>query len=168
MPSLFKSSEAFKEWFHRPLSDKNKNDEIKEENNYINKTTSTKPERMVIMRLKGLIKPFMLRRLKDDCNLGLPPKTEKIIWCKFSKRQRQLYEDFLSRGRTKKDLKEGSYLKVMSVFIKLRKVCNHPDLFEGKEVKTPLNFYFLDDFEEFFGINNNKELKKSIIVPKVD
>eukprot|EP00477_Mikrocytos_mackini_P001463 GAHX01001572.1.p1 GENE.GAHX01001572.1~~GAHX01001572.1.p1 ORF type:complete len:1685 (-),score=280.62 GAHX01001572.1:48-5102(-) len=151
MPGLFKSSEAFKEWFSKPLS--SKSTDITGAMKEINEgSTTSRSEKLAITRLKGLIMPFVLRRLKTEVNLGLPEKTEELIVCKFSKRQRQLYEDFLSRGKTKRVLKEGKYLNMMGVLTKLRKVCNHPDLFEGKSVTTPLRFTLLSDYDEFFGL----------------
>ena len=158
MPGLFRSAEGFREWFFKPL----KSTQIfpgKEEQH-------SGLERSAILRLKTLIEPFILRRLKKTVNLNLPNKTEKIIVCSLSKRQRQLYEDFLNRGKTKRDLKSKKFLSVLNVFAKLRKVCNHPDLFEGKETKTSMNFLLKSDLnshcltEEKYKIEETNYTKK--------
>jgi hypothetical protein len=64
----------------------------------------------------------------------LPGKTEHLVMCKLSRRQRALYEDFLSARSTKESLASGSFMSMMNVLMQLRKVCNHPDLFEGRAI----------------------------------
>jgi hypothetical protein len=50
----------------------------------------------------------------------------------------QLYEEFLSRSSTRKALqKGGNFMGMMNVLMQLRKVCNHPDLFEARSIITP-------------------------------
>ena len=57
--------------------------------------------------------------------------------CQLSKRQRYLYDDFLSRSGTKSTLKKGNYITIVNVLMQLRKVCNHPNLFAEPEVQSP-------------------------------
>ena len=90
-----------------------------------------------IARLHTILRPFLLRRLKKDVEKQLPQKYEHIIKCKLSKRQRLLYEDFMSRAETKDNLESGSLFKVLGVIMQLRKVCNHPDLFESRPIISP-------------------------------
>ena len=40
--------------------------------------------------------------------------------------------------RTKETLKAGNYLSVINILMQLRKVCNHPNLFEERPVLSPL------------------------------
>jgi superfamily II DNA/RNA helicase len=52
--------------------------------------------------------------------------------------QMQLYEEFLSRSSTRAALKKGgNFMGMMNVLMQLRKVCNHPDLFEARSIITP-------------------------------
>lgn len=67
----------------------------------------------------------------------MPKKFFHIINCPLSKRQRFLYEDYISRRKTKEQLASGSFLSMMGVLMQLRKVCNHPDLFETRPITTP-------------------------------
>ena len=67
----------------------------------------------------------------------MPKKFFHIINCPLSKRQRYLYEDYISRRKTKEQLASGSFLSMMGVLMQLRKVCNHPDLFETRPITTP-------------------------------
>jgi len=66
----------------------------------------------------------------------MPSKTEHVVKCHLSKRQRFLYEDFMSRATTKDKLNEGGIHGVMNVLMQLRKVCNHPNLFEPRPIVT--------------------------------
>lgn len=44
---------------------------------------------------------------------------------------------FPSPSRTKETLKTGQFLSVINVLMQLRKVCNHPDLFEMRPSISP-------------------------------
>lgn len=49
-----------------------------------------------------------------------------------------LYEEFMARSSTRMALQKGSnYMGMMNVLMQLRKVCNHPDLFEPRSIVTP-------------------------------
>ncbi len=89
-----------------------------------------------IDRLHTILRPYMLRRLKSEVETQLPGKHEHVIYCKLSKRQRFLYDEFMSRASTRESLVSGGYLGVANCLMQLRKVCNHPDLFEVRPVRT--------------------------------
>ena len=49
-----------------------------------------------------------------------------------------LYEEFMARSSTRMALQKGAnYMGMMNVLMQLRKVCNHPDLFEPRSIITP-------------------------------
>lgn len=85
-------------------------------------------------RLHNVLRPFLLRRLKKDVEKQLPGKFEHVIRCRLSKRQRNLYEDFMASSDTQATLSSGNFLGLINVLMQLRKVCNHPDLFEGRPI----------------------------------
>jgi superfamily II DNA/RNA helicase len=91
----------------------------------------------VISKLHGIMRPFLLRRLKKDVEKQLPAKHEHIVMCKLSKRQQYLYEEYMSRTSTKSSLSGGNFLGMMNILMQLRKVCNHPDLFEPRPISSP-------------------------------
>ncbi|TEB17281.1 hypothetical protein C9890_0522 [Perkinsus sp. BL_2016] len=68
----------------------------------------------------------------------MPSKYEHVVKCPLSKRQRILYDEFIGLKETRSQLVNGSYLGMMNVLMQLRKVCNHPDLFAERPVKSPL------------------------------
>lgn len=92
--------------------------------------------RATIGRLHTILRPYLLRRLKADVEKQMPGKYEHIIKCRMSKRQRFLYDEFMSRAQTKDTLSSGNFLSIINCLMQLRKVCNHPDLFEVRPVVT--------------------------------
>ena len=89
-----------------------------------------------VARLHSVLRPYLLRRLKSDVEKELPKKYDHLVLCRLSKRQRFLYDEFMSRRQTKDDLKSGVYMKIANILMQLRKVCNHPDLFEVRPIVT--------------------------------
>ena len=120
MPHVFQSHQEFKDWFCNPISG------MVEGQDKVNKE--------VIDRLHNVLRPFILRRLKRDVEKQLPKKHEHVIYCRLSRRQRNLYEDFIASSETQATLASGNYFGMISIIMQLRKVCNHPDLFEGRPI----------------------------------
>ncbi|VDO08469.1 unnamed protein product, partial [Rodentolepis nana] len=129
MPNIFQSHREFQEWFASPLTG------MIEGNSEYNE--------QLVMRLHKVLRPFLLRRLKEDVERQMPKKYEHIILCRLSKRQRYLYDDFMSLSTTKDTLASGQFLSVMNILMQLRKVCNHPNLFEPRPITSP--FHISDD-----------------------
>ncbi|KAL3312937.1 hypothetical protein Ciccas_008468, partial [Cichlidogyrus casuarinus] len=123
MPSIFQSHRDFNEWFASPLTD------MIEGSNEFNT--------QLINRLHRVLRPFLLRRLKADVEKQMPKKYEHVIMCRLSRRQRFLYDDFMSWNSTREVLQSGQFLSVMNILMQLRKVCNHPDLFETRPIVSP-------------------------------
>ncbi|KAF3929832.1 hypothetical protein ABW20_dc0100833 [Dactylellina cionopaga] len=126
MPHGFTNLKEFQEWFSRPV------DQLIEGG----KEGMDEESRDSIRKLHTILRPFLLRRLKKDVEKQMPEKHEHIIWCRLSKRQRFLYDDFMSRAQTRETLTTGNYLSIINCLMQLRKVCNHPDLFETRPIVT--------------------------------
>ena len=60
-------------------------------NNIIEGNSSGNDE--VISRLHGIIRPFVLRRLKKDVETQMPGKFEHIVKCQLSRRQVRSFAD---------------------------------------------------------------------------
>lgn len=105
--------------------------------------------REIISKLHKLLRPYLLRRLKADVEKQMPAKYEHVEFCRLSKRQRELYDGFLSRGDTRETLAGGNYLSIINCLMQLRKVCNHPDLFVDRPIMTsfPMEKSAVADFE---------------------
>jgi len=124
MPHVFESHRDFKEWFSNPMTG------MVEGNSEYNDS--------LIRRLHKVLRPFILRRLKNEVEKQLPKKYAHVVKCPLSKRQRFLYDDFMSRAKTKETLSSGNLLSVINVLMQLRKCCNHPNLFEPRPTLSPL------------------------------
>ena len=83
-------------------------------------------------KLQALIKPFVLRRTKEQVAPELPPKTENLFYCQMSEEQASVYEKVKSEYRNEllKSIEDGTFAKsqiqVLQGLIKLRQIANHP------------------------------------------
>ena len=125
MPDLFGSHSEFKDWFANPMSA------------MVDGTQSV--NELIVSRLHSILRPFILRRLKMDVEKTLPEKHEHIVKCVLSRRQRRLYEEYISSNNTLRTLASGNVMGVMNCLMQLRKVCNHPDLFAGRQICSPFD-----------------------------
>eukprot|EP01125_Pyxidicula_operculata_P012732 TRINITY_DN4194_c4_g1_i1.p1 TRINITY_DN4194_c4_g1~~TRINITY_DN4194_c4_g1_i1.p1 ORF type:complete len:1463 (+),score=421.63 TRINITY_DN4194_c4_g1_i1:14-4402(+) len=131
MPNVFASHSEFKDWFSNPLNTMIEGGETNMD---------------LIQRLHSVLRPFILRRLKKDVEKQMPRKLEHIVLCPLSKRQRGLYEEFISNADTQCTLKSGNFLGIANILMQLRKVCNHPDLFESRPIISSFDMYPALDF----------------------
>lgn len=75
--------------------------------------------------------------MKRDVEKQLPEKIEHIVQCNLSRRQRLLYDEYINSDKTKQTLNDTDFFSIMNVLMQLRKVCNHPDLFEPRSIESP-------------------------------
>jgi superfamily II DNA or RNA helicase len=86
-------------------------------------------------RLQKLIRPFILRRKKEDVLSDLPAKMEAVAHCELQMIQRELYNDALgqTRGRLLTELKDVNipvpYTHVFALLTRLKQICNHPAVY---------------------------------------
>jgi len=87
-------------------------------------------------KLQALIKPFVLRRTKEQVATELPPKTENLFYCKMSDEQNSVYEKVKSEYRNEllKSLEDGTFAKtqiqVLQGLTQLRQIANHPAMID--------------------------------------
>ena len=81
-------------------------------------------------RLRQLISPFILRRLKTDPNIlpELPDKMENNVYCNLTKEQAAMYEaltrDILANIDGTESIQRRGL--VLAAIVKLKQICNHP------------------------------------------
>lgn len=131
LPNIFNSSKTFDEWFNAPFANTGEKVELNEEETLL-----------IIRRLHKVLRPFLLRRLKRDVEAELPDKVEKIIKCPMSALQQRLYSMITQRNRmslqSSADSKKTVALRRLNnTVMQLRKICNHPFVFE--EVERQIN-----------------------------
>ncbi|RCI11657.1 hypothetical protein L249_7211 [Ophiocordyceps polyrhachis-furcata BCC 54312] len=131
LPNIFKSVKTFDEWFNTPFANTGGQDKME---------LTEEEQILVIRRLHKVLRPFLLRRLKKDVEKDLPDKTEKVIKCKFSALQSRLYKQMVTHNKlVVSDGKGGktSARGLSNMIMQLRKLCNHPFVFD--EVENVMN-----------------------------
>ncbi len=88
-------------------------------------------------RLKAMVTPFMLRRVKTDKSIiaDLPEKLEQIDYVSLSKKQVVLYRKAVAQLAKDLETAEGIKRKglVLSTITHLKQICNHPDQYMGQQ-----------------------------------
>ncbi|KAJ1310927.1 hypothetical protein OPQ81_009439 [Rhizoctonia solani] len=134
LPKIFNSVKSFDEWFNTPFANSGTADKIE-----LNEEEAL----LIIRRLHKVLRPFLLRRLKKDVESELPDKIEKVIKCKMSALQSQLYMQFKKHGMLFTDSKDSRGKQagikgLNNTVMQLRKICQHPFVFpEVEDVINP-------------------------------
>ncbi|MFD1851501.1 DEAD/DEAH box helicase [Oceanobacillus bengalensis] len=91
------------------------------------------------------IRPFMLRRVKEDVLHELPGKNETIVFSELLPEQKTLYASYLAKLRHEtlkhldKETIRKNRIKILAGLTRLRQICCHPALFidgyEGESAK---------------------------------
>jgi adenosinetriphosphatase len=122
MPKLFESAEDFTNLFL--LEDGQKDNPEHQEK--------------VIKQIHRLLKPFMLRRLKVDVEHNLPKKKEIYMFVGLTQLQKQLYKKIITGNiATVNGMGSKDRIQLLNVLMQLKKVCNHPYLFDKVEPGPP-------------------------------
>ncbi len=85
--------------------------------------------------LSRMIRPFTLRRKKEDVLFDLPEKIEEITDCPLLPQQQALYQETLDQSRASilRELESGEesvpYLHVFALLSRLKQICNHPAVY---------------------------------------
>ncbi|NBX36034.1 MAG: DEAD/DEAH box helicase [Planctomycetes bacterium] len=87
-------------------------------------------------RLRHLVRPFVLRRLKTDRTVisDLPPLVEARQHITLSDEQTRLYEQVVKTMLQQVDQAEGIRRRglILSALVKLKQICNHPSHYLGE------------------------------------
>ena len=92
-------------------------------------------DKEALVRLKKLISPFILRRVKKDVLTELPEKNITVMKNEMEEEQEKLYLSYFAQ--TKKEVAEElngssfekSKFKILMLLTRLRQICCHPSLF---------------------------------------
>lgn len=89
----------------------------------------------LVNRLKKLIGPFILRRIKKDVLTELPDKTITVLNNEMQGEQLDIYMSYLAQAKQEVSLEikkngfESSQIKILALLMRLRQICCHPSLF---------------------------------------
>lgn len=87
----------------------------------------------MMQRLKKMVAPFILRRLKENVLKDLPEKMEEVVYAKMGEEQWKLYDaqiirmQQMVRKQTEKEF-HGNKLQMLAQLTKLRQICCDPSL----------------------------------------
>lgn len=101
------------------------------------------PDEETRQTLARAIRPFILRRTKEQVASELPPKQEQTIYCDLDPRQRELYNELRDFYRAKllgKVTREGigrSRIQILEALLRLRQASCHPALLGAKHADAP-------------------------------
>ncbi|KAH0485931.1 MAG: uncharacterized protein KVP18_003657 [Porospora cf. gigantea A] len=126
-PEIFASSEEFESVF-----------DLTSQDDTISQSDREAKNAEIVTRLHKILRPFMLRRVKVEVTVDLPPKKELLLYIPLSQMQKQLYRALLAKNADAAHDGAGvpSRSRLMNLAMQLRKACNHPYLFEGYEEPT--------------------------------
>uniref|UniRef100_A0A8C5HEW9 Chromodomain-helicase-DNA-binding protein 6-like n=1 Tax=Gouania willdenowi TaxID=441366 RepID=A0A8C5HEW9_GOUWI len=95
-----------------------------------------------VKKLQAILKPMMLRRLKDDVEKNLAPKEETIIEVELTNMQKKYYRAILEKNFSflSKGANQHNMPNLINTMMELRKCCNHPYLITGAEEKILESF----------------------------
>lgn len=89
--------------------------------------------------LQEKVRPFILRRTKQQVATELPEKTEMVLYCEMKQEQRHIYDSYEKEFReyisatTNEELKKSS-MNVLKGLNKLRQICDSPMLIKGEKM----------------------------------
>ena len=88
--------------------------------------------------LRSKIRPFILRRTKEEVLKELPKKQEQIVFNEMTNKQKVVYNEILNRVKEETDRiiesdgRSGkSRIQILSALLRLRQACNHPRLIDS-------------------------------------
>ncbi len=115
MPGYLFSYKKFKENYEMPIVRDEDNEQMK--------------------KLKMLIEPFVLRRIKSEVLTELPDKTITVLNNEMQEEQQKIYMSYMQSAKQEAmdtinaNGFEKSQIKILALLMRLRQICCHPSLF---------------------------------------
>ncbi len=124
-------------------------------------------------RLKTLVKPYLLRRTKEQVATDLPPLSNSVFYAQMTHEQKQMYEREKSAARNllldNFSGKKGSYkLQVIKTLTKLRQLVNHPVMVDKEYGKLSGKFQDIIEHWEVIRRSGHKVLFFSSFVKHLE
>lgn len=88
-------------------------------------------------RVKKSLKPFILRRRKEEVAKDLPPKITQQVWIDMPSEQKSLYDKWVAKqqlGLLQKVMKDGAgayRMEILEAILRLRQIACHPLLVDS-------------------------------------
>ena len=124
-PQIFDDLEVFQSWFGFQ--------NIGSENNTVDDIVATEQQQRVVTKLHDILRPFLLRRMKTDVLLKMPPKIEVAVYCSMSRLQKEyslhIHNRSLRDTLIAMNIEGAKEAGLLNPTMQLRKAANHPFLF---------------------------------------
>ena len=101
-----------------------------------------------LQRIQRKIRPFILRRKKEEVAPELPEKIEQVVWIEMEPAQRQAYESLLQGAR--RLVEEGTQhrqMEILEKLLRLRQICCHPLLIGDEETPSAKIDALIEDLQ---------------------
>jgi SNF2 family DNA or RNA helicase len=104
-------------------------------------------------RIRRKIRPFLLRRRKEEVAKDLPEKIEQVVYVEMGEAQRATYESFLSGvrknllGKVSLDGISKHRIEILEAIMRLRQICCHPLLVGSESTESAKLDILLEDLE---------------------
>lgn len=131
LPGYLADQKTFREHYRKPIEEQGNQSRYRE--------------------LSRRVRPFMLRRTKDQVTPELPEKTEIVRNVELNRQQKDLYETIRATmdKRIRKLLAEKgaarSQIEILDALLKLRQICCHPALLNPEEAASSAKLDYLMD-----------------------
>eukprot|EP00605_Chrysophyceae_sp_TOSAG23-4_P001301 GSChrysophyteH1.ASY1.ANO1.1415.1 assembled CDS len=113
-PQIFDDLEVFQSWF--------------------NEIVAHEQHQRIVTKLHDILRPFLLRRMKTDVLLKMPPRREIAIYCGMSSLQKEyslhIHNKSLRNTLLSMNIENAKESGLLNPTMQLRKAANHPFLFE--------------------------------------
>lgn len=101
------------------------------------------PEEGTRKLLAQALRPFLLRRTKEQVLKDLPPKVEQTLYCELESKQRKLYDELRAHYRDsllKRIARDGigrAKIQILEALLRLRQAAIHPGLIDKSRTGEP-------------------------------
>jgi len=111
LPEIFDDLRVFESWFDAK--------DLHENTTELARITAQEQKNSILSTLHQILTPFLLRRVKTDVDLQIPPKKEVLVYCPMTNRQTVLYRATVEK--TLGDLFKSDEKKAKEVLPEKRK-----------------------------------------------
>ena len=126
-PDVFNNHEIFETWFDPKT--------LHEDADERARLVAQEDKSNILSSIHRIIGPFLLRRIKSEVELSIPPKTEVVVYCPFTSAQAAQYLDFKQQLVEAKERAESQGRTLgnwqLRYMMDLRCAVNHPYLLDN-------------------------------------
>merc|ERR1719186_703642 len=154
LPEIFDDLRVFESWFNAK--------ELHENTEEMARIAAQEQQNSILSTLHQILTPFLLRRVKTDVDLQIPPKKEVLVYCPLTSRQEDMYRAVVEKTIKELICKDEDKKKKVDVLPEKRKrtavdysVFLDDREFEGSDDKFEAHIAKLTEYRESLASSNN-------------